>query len=599
MSHSLPKIIERNPAVRLENIGPKITVTLKKDANNKYSSQSELSQLMKKKLPKKVTYTKSQIDEMLQFNSADSTPPEVRIQSDNESEDEEMTTDNSTSNAVDKQVEYEDVLVPLNDEIDNQILTSDPIRPTTGPVRVNLLPQLVPIGNNQTVTVAPILKSILKATPSTSVQSTHTDNGRSVIVEANVHAAPSTESGQPSASTGTTMHIPRGAEVTLRNGKAHVSQPVNTLPNIQDRVDRVLKLLSEKPLSFTTTEISVLNDFPISTYRREAAEIVKKLVQQQPITRAEAVKLQQIKGFYFYDVLRTVSACDRATATMIMHKTPEYAKYMLGQEHFPTICNVCKVGHEDAQGNCNHLYHFGSHLLRALEITVSWRHQVKAVFITHTQLVSLPHSMYSEVLNLNIPVGLDYDVTSQSAYETVTNSPLYQCLDTILTAIRYETKLPVFIEYVANSAPVPTHLHLLGFFKICKSIQKKYQGLIIAVLGTVIPIAGETPDSFIYKKAKSRREYMCALAMAQAMGVPLLIMDILDLDPSHLFFRVRQPGWKDESIFNALGQPTKEFFNRISILLKSRIELLSRFGQTEKTALLGRKLLHDGHGLPA
>jgi hypothetical protein len=132
--------------------------------------------------------------------------------------------------------------------------------------------------------------------------------------------------------------------------------------------------------------------------------------------------------------------------------------------------------------------------------------------------------------------------------------------------------LSVIIEFFQTNEQkheqIPIEECFLGFCKVLIDLQANYGGAIILLLGPVMPYASEQLDRYKTLKEKANRFALFAKAIGRIIGVPIVQTLVQTTYNADLGCYMSHRWWLNMPLFNRMGQPTEEFYRRLSVELK-------------------------------
>jgi hypothetical protein len=132
--------------------------------------------------------------------------------------------------------------------------------------------------------------------------------------------------------------------------------------------------------------------------------------------------------------------------------------------------------------------------------------------------------------------------------------------------------MTVLIEFFQSNEQkyeqTPIEDCILGFLRIILSLQERYKGPLVVILGPVMPYVNEQLDRYKVLKEKAHQNAVFTKAMGRLLGIPLaqtLLQTTYSIEVEGF---MRHQWWLNKPIFNRLGQPTEEFYRRLDTELK-------------------------------
>jgi len=394
-----------------------------------------------------------------------------------------------------------------------------------------------------------------------------------------------------------TQTLPDTSTSVFQTSKSMPSRTIfKPAPNYTARVLNVLSVLLvqgyqyEKPFTIIDLSLAAPNEWYL-----EAKILLDKVNRREPLSAFETLVLKERVGFYYHEMLCRISNAERSTAAFRPRQVSEYSQEHQQPPNTKHACEVCKTGHADPTP-CPSLFSNGPRHLLPLAMTAAWRPSTQGIIIGFTRLYYLPPQMKSNFINLGCCAVKPYPVGKDNLFPDVTNSPLYTYLANIITVIGPACTFPIMVEFTfaPTTTDYATPLYYLGFLRVLKEVQKLYCGPVIMMTGITSPYPSETEESYEIRKIKSRKSKLAALALGQALGVPVMMLDIQHHGPSYFHQSIMLPNWADESLFGTAQLITREYNRRLTSFISSRIKEINKVRPLECGLNIHNGALHDG-----
>jgi hypothetical protein len=179
----------------------------------------------------------------------------------------------------------------------------------------------------------------------------------------------------------------------------------------------------------------------------------------------------------------------------------------------------------------------------------------------------------TDILNLgligNVTYNAGFDDTEIHSVKGTLHWELKERLEKISKASPH---LSVIIEFFQTNEQkheqVPIEECFLGFCKVLIDLQATYGGAIILLLGPVMPYANEQLDRYKTLKEQANKFALFAKAIGRILGVPIVQTLVQTTYNADLGCYMSHRWWLNMPLFNRMGQPTQEFYRRLSVELK-------------------------------
>ena len=467
---------------------------------------------------KKITIKESEVDDLLRHSSS-STSPELSIVPDDEVRRSDSDTDTENNIQLD---------------------------PDTG------------ILHNTAHSPEPHFNATEKHSPPTEVSPTLTDTGEAQMIVAYQ---------EPGAGVVIMRGVP---EYKLGNDEQKVT--LNPTLTVQNRLDKIMSALMSST-QLTLDELSHVNS---NEYYNLAASLMNTKLQGIELSASEAVQWQECIGFFFFEKLRFMQAEEAAKATIAPITISEYNLHPIAKGMDALECFTCRVGHLDGS-QCNGPFSTGPHSERAIELSCTWRNKARLILISFSLLKFISLDLIDDVLNFNF-AHTSYERNSMVITAGSKNCELFKQIRGIIELIGPNRALPIMLEFAHQVEGFPISCHdIIGFLRVVYYAQATYKGPIVVVVGPVRPYRGESQKSFMERKREHKKLCVTALAIGHALGVPVTICNITDMGPDSESVPCVGLGWRPEALYNRKGQPTREYYRRLSIWMRNRMSILNYY----------------------
>jgi hypothetical protein len=325
-------------------------------------------------------------------------------------------------------------------------------------------------------------------------------------------------------------------------------------PNIPARLCAILALLTRPDICVNTmTRMDTLKN----DWKEEISQIKQRMNSGQIVSASEATLVKKHGSFFFSDSLRAFHAFLMARSYRVMSQCSEILMvrptYQLPDHQAPN--------------------YYGPAMMERMTEDLSWVTNLKAVVVGNLGLYYLPMELNGKFLNLSDKFTFPYFVpTCTNEMDTIISTPgsLYQRLQRIIGFVGSTKIWPIFVEFYMEPTNQHKDLvwHLVGFLQTVKACQQDYAGPLIAILGPIgpVPVGGE--NQYHAQKAGLYRAHNLARLVGRALGVAVALMPIHQVEVLRSQEWINFHFWRKSPLYLSTGDPTREFFKRITFYLE-------------------------------
>ena len=253
-----------------------------------------------------------------------------------------------------------------------------------------------------------------------------------------------------------------------------------------------------------------------------------------------------------------------------IHTKQEISKATLVRGNMPDVGNTNLM---DSQWEIPILN--GPRIPGFLCLDSTWKTHLKGVIIGLEELVFQPEELQNNYLNLSefytpsYPVRLDFENLTE---DDILQSGLYRNLYQKLELIDRSSTLPVLIEFAASDHMGTWRDDSIGsFLKVIQHLQRQHSGPVIVVTASPVYKFGETPASYMDRKAKSVKTARSLNCLGRALGVPTAFLWLSGLPCRNGEYHAEGTKWLP--LFTETGQPTPEYNRRLSQKIASLLSI--------------------------
>ena len=290
------------------------------------------------------------------------------------------------------------------------------------------------------------------------------------------------------------------------------------------------------------------------------------------------------RGFYYQHKMVQFEEYLRSFQTRSKRVYRELFPLKLAMVTLPHYCPSCEVLHFFAP-SCTSRLRNGPLITGNLRHNPHWKTDIKAVIIGTESLFYSYHTKKYKTVNLGIDQTLDYWVPDQlSEHHMLFTEPMveedttsaYGHILEKLRLIGLASKIPVFIEFFFSKDNTSAwYLQIIGFMHVVKSLQKAYQGPLIAVVGPSKFLPNEPEKDYIDRKQRMFAFNKLLKLIGLCYGVPIGVIPVQRM-PDRIGEEIIIEGWwRDEPIHSSTGRATREYFRRIQVWLDEAIQFLN------------------------